>query len=250
MRSRALVAFALLLALPAVAQAQPAAAPAAPGGDPAVAGEAEPAPPASASVTASASVAVAPPPPQAASQYRPPPPLPYAPIPTEPPPRSRGFTFGGFLGGGQMQPDCEGDCEGLGGISIGGQLGGFAAPRLALLLDLWFVIGSKEQTYDTPPYQTSRGYIGVSMQYWLAPRFWIKGGFGSAKLATSLDGDVISRTESVLGLLGAAGFEILHDPRYSIDLSLRLGTEAYPRYDGTDDRLTTFSVDLAVNLFR
>jgi hypothetical protein len=260
MTSRSRLASALLaltasaaIASPALAQqaSAPGSAPAAPSADDAAAAPAAPADPAAAA--APPAEALAPPPvsaPPPPPQYRPAPPLPYLDVaPTEPADRRRGFMIGGFIGGGSMQPDCGSSesCDGLGGASLGGQLGGFVVPRFALLLDAWFLFSNE----DNSVYRTSRGYLGVSAAYWLSPRFWIKGGFGSAKLAISdEDGDVLSRSESVLGLLLAAGVELMHRDKVSIDLAFRLGTESYPNDYGDDARLTTFSFDVALNVFQ
>ena len=72
----------------------------------------------------------------------------------------------------------------------------------------------------------------VSLQYWLADQFWVKGGIGGGTidLSDTYTGATLGGTsESAIAFSGAAGFEIVQFYSFALDLQFRLAHVAYSR---------------------
>jgi hypothetical protein len=170
--------------------------------------------------------------------YGPPPPRYYV---SPPDPERHGLAIGFGFGIGGMDAD-SGDlrCDGCNGTPIAGGLefhiGAMINPRLAILFEL----SGTAQQLDADGVETlTQIMLMGAVQYWLTPMLWIKGGLGSSHLSLSYDDGYSSDSselDSGLGVMGAIGYEVLHSPRFAIDLSLRL---AAGTYEGLDDTINS-----------
>jgi opacity protein-like surface antigen len=135
-----------------------------------------------------------------------------------------GWNVGFGVGGGNLSCDGQG-CDGVTEAGSGNlHVGYMSRPRLAAVFDLWGMAHTENQL-------TVAHTIGtVGLRYWLAPRLWLQGGVGGAHASFHYKGalvDVSNRTESVLGVMGAVGFELIDRPDFAIDIQLRGGTGFY-----------------------
>jgi len=178
-----------------------------------------------------------------AQGYAPPPPPPpgyYAP-PAPPPMVRTGFTLGVGLGIGSLHlSDSFGEDDfGSGFFEL--HLGGMISPRLALLVELW---GSSHSNNEFNDEQLTQGNAGVALQGWVSPRLWLKGGIGSSRLEASDFGSVVAEAEGA-ALLLAVGYELLHHPRYALDLQFRTTFASYGE-DNAFGELETSSGSLQI----
>ena len=164
-----------------------------------------------------------------------------------PPPRDptrRGFTLGVGVGLGGMSSDsnltkcvnCNYDPI---AFAFDFHLGGMINPRLALLGEL-FING---QTIDAAGFNwLSQTLVVAALQFWITDEFWVKGGLGSANLTSHYDDGFYVADDTIdsgLGLLAAAGYEVLHSPWFSIDLQ---GLLASGNYNGIDEHVNTATI--------
>jgi hypothetical protein len=201
MRIRIPVVFLALVSMAGTVAAQGAPAPAPPPPAPA------PAPyPAPAPTPYPPAPAPAPYPPAPAPYPVPPPggyaPQPYyQPMPVAPGPQRDGVTVGLDLGLGFTNVSADGggsDSEGgLSGLNI--SLGGFISPTMAILVRISGTTfdGGFDQTFIS-------GFLGGTVQAWVAPRVFVGGGAGIGILTCSDCED----SETGLAVTGRAGFEI------------------------------------------
>jgi hypothetical protein len=149
-----------------------------------------------------------------------------------------GFVVGGGIGFGSI--DLEGpraSSGDLGSIFFHAHAGGMLTPRLALLVEVW---GSDHRTdrcsfdpdqlctlFFEPRGNVTQGNAGISAQYWLTPRFWLKAGFGTSRLTFRRDGRGAVEVARGGAFLAALGYELLHERYYAIDLALRFTGAGY-----------------------
>ncbi|HKE14748.1 MAG TPA: hypothetical protein VKB80_07785 [Kofleriaceae bacterium] len=167
-----------------------------------------------------------------------------------PPPDAarRGLTLGVGLGLGLMDSDSNlTDCFGCGddqplALALDAHLGVMLSPHLALLGEVfWQGQGVDGDTFD---------WIGQTMlmgaiQFWLTPQLWIKGGLGVASLTLHYE-DFDDELDTGVAVMGAAGFELLSSPWFSIDIQGRLASGSY---DGIDDHVNVGTVGLGFNWY-
>ena len=100
-----------------------------------------------------------------------------------------------------MSASCDG-CDIRASIGLDLHVGGMLSPRLALLFD-----ASGAASYTTAfvqtRYVTNLLYAGAA-QYWLLPRFWIKGGLGVARVVQS-DAPLFKTFQTETGSVPAGG---------------------------------------------
>ena len=176
----------------------------------------------------------------------PPPPEPPPPY-VAPPPVRRGLTLGVDLGIGSMEADsgpirCDG-CEGdRAAGSLGFWIGAMLDPRWALLFHGSFTGQALDDNGDETLINAT---ALVALKWWLSRRLWIKGGLGFASLTISgpFGDDLVA--EGGAGMLGA-GFEVVHAPRFSLDLSL---TATSSSYEAIDDTISTGILGVGLNWF-
>ena len=120
--------------------------------------------------------------------------------------------FGFGLGFGTADCDNCGDSES--GLAYDAHIGVFLNPRLALMFDLSGWYDSMNDVSLTLSSNT------LAAQYWVLPQVWVKGGIGMAR-ATISDSS-FSSDESGLGLTGGAGYEILQNGSFALDVGGRL----------------------------
>jgi hypothetical protein len=171
------------------------------------------------------------------AQYQAPPPGYYAPppgygggYPPPPPPRYRyhvyreGLVLGFALGGGGITGNCA---PGYCGGAIAGELhiGGMLNPRMALLFDLWGNARTIDGTGGDGTF--SQSFWTAALQYWVADIVWIKGGLGISHVTVDSDSQGNLDDETALGLVLAAGVEVLQVGNMALDLQFRFGHGFY-----------------------
>jgi len=126
------------------------------------------------------------------------------------------------------------------------QIGGMLNPRMALLGEITGNFQQLDSFGDEFLVQTQ---VMVALQYWLTPRFWIKGGIGGSILTVSYDDGVGAGSEDIdegLAIMGAAGYEIAAGRRFAVDLQLRIASGTY---DAIDRQIDTATIGIGVSWF-
>ena len=135
-----------------------------------------------------------------------------------------GWNFGVGLGGGEIScsgPGCD-DVTEAGSLHL--QVGRMLRPRLRAVLDIW---GMAHKEEDLTVHQS---IATAGLQYWIINRLWLRGGLGFARAGFEYDGelgDSEDETQTVIGVAGGIGFELLSRRTYALDLELRGGTGFY-----------------------
>jgi hypothetical protein len=168
-----------------------------------------------------------------------------------PDPTRRGLTLGFGVGLGAMDSDSSiTECVGCDfdpiALSFDFHLGAMLSPRLALLGEVYW----HGQTIDEDGFN----WLGQTMllgalQFWLTPQLWIKGGLGVASLTAHFDDGYYYDDDTLdtgVAVMGAAGFEILHSPWFSVDLQARLASGSY---EGIDEQVNVGTVGLGFNWY-
>lgn len=196
-----------------------------------------------------------PPPPQPRGAYPggygpPPPPQAYAPGGFF---SRRGLTMGLSLGAGGMGSDtgaieCQ-DCQGdpLAG-SFSFHIGAMLNPRLALVFEAWLTTKALDSVGFT---RVDQSMAMIAGQYWVTPRAWLKGGIGFSHLSLSYDDGFAVADEPVAdggALMGAAGYEVMAAPNFSVDVQLRLGVGTYEGV-GWSDQIQSGIIGVGINWF-
>lgn len=137
----------------------------------------------------------------------------------------RGWNLGVGFGGGEIScggPGCEGVTE-AGSVDL--QAGWMLRPRLRAVLDIW---GMAHREDDLKVNQT---IVTAGLQVWLLNRLWLRGGIGTARAAFTYDGSLgdteTDDAQTVLGMAGGIGFEVLSRRTLALDVELRGGTGFY-----------------------
>ena len=129
------------------------------------------------------------------------------------------------FGLGLSSLSCEGCDDSEGGLGLDFNLGGFINPRVAIMYD---VSGWYDSENDV---SASIMLHAAAVQYWVTPKFWIKGGAGVASARVSFDGN--SDSESGSGFGAGGGFEIVQSGNLAIDLSARFNRVSINDSSGT-----------------
>lgn len=172
---------------------------------------------------------------QAPGAYGPPrayqPPAPGPVMPTYTPPQvRRGFVFGFGIGGGSINVVDESGADGeeFDGASFEVHIGGMLSPRFALLGEVWGVVHHSDEdniAFNGETTLTHNIYV-LAAQYWISPRFWIKGGIGRASY--TLEDDIgVYEEEAGRAIMGGLGYELSHSRTFAIDIQLRFGVAEY-----------------------
>ena len=136
-----------------------------------------------------------------------------------------GLVLGGAIGPGVTSgPNCFSLCgfAGMGELHIGGMLN----PRLALVGD---VFAAARYWDDAVAGQTSAysSIWTIGLQYWATNIIWLKGGFGWSNLQINDENtpgvSYNFSDEWGLGIMGAAGIEVVQSYNFALDLQLRAG---------------------------
>lgn len=178
-----------------------------------------------------------------------------------PPPKAAkttrdGWNIGLSLGVGSMSSsageleciDCDSEPP---TIAFDLHVGTMVMPRMALQAEVWGQSRSLDAYGDASLGQTM---FMVALQYWLTPRFWIKGGLGIASLSVSYyDGvdDVSENVDNGSAVMGAIGYELISSRSFALDLQLKTGSGLYEG-DGpgdTGEDLSTGVLALGVNWY-
>jgi hypothetical protein len=155
-----------------------------------------------------------------------------------------GFLIGFSLGGGSVMPDCDG-CETKSGPALDIHVGGMLNEKLALMFDGTGITWSID---DPSGDATGNSTVSaVAVQYWPAPKFWVKGGAGFGSVGCS-DKDICGDTESGLGLMVGAGVELIQKGKFTLDLQGRLATYSVDD-EGESARINQFAITLGCNWY-
>jgi hypothetical protein len=145
---------------------------------------------------------------------------PYA-APPAPPAQRDGFLVGFSIGAGSMFAEDES----LNGVAFDFSIGGMLNPKLAIMYDASAVM-HPEDVGNGESYVFTSSFNTIALQSWVAPKVWLKGGLGFARVFVSGDGE--SETlENALGITGAAGYEIVQSRNFALDASVRLASGFY-----------------------
>ncbi len=139
---------------------------------------------------------------------------------------------------------CAG-CDAVAGtfdLHVGKMLSG----KLALQGELWFQGQNLEADGRA---SINQMMFTAAAQYWLHPRFWLKAGLGVANLTLSFDNGFQQENESLgtgTAFHVAAGFEIIHSRRFSLDALIKTGAGSY---SDRDETVSATSFNLGVNWY-
>jgi hypothetical protein len=130
-----------------------------------------------------------------------------------------GFLIGFALGGGALS--CK-DCASKAGPVVDFQVGLMVNDRLAIMLD-GMGMAVAESDNDFGDVTTTNGLATIAAQYWVADRFWLKGGIGAGTTRATSEGHELA-SDSGLAVMGAAGYELLQKGKLALDLQARFGS--------------------------
>lgn len=136
------------------------------------------------------------------------------------------FLLGGGLGVGGMSFSVDGNDAASYNDATGLQLafGGMVSPRFALGIDLTALFARDDMGPDE--LKVFERAIGAWARYWVIPRLWLGGGIASVRAGASSDLEDLPTYDGAQ-IHGAAGFEVLHEVHWSIDVQLRLAAAGY-----------------------
>lgn len=165
--------------------------------------------------------------------------------------RSNSLIFGFSLGLGGMSENGEDiECANCEYSSLSGQgsihLGGFIAPRFALMGELQANVQTLEAGGFEGDATLVQSALMLAGQFWLTPQLWIKGGIGFANLQVQDDYFGDSRPENGGAIMGAVGFEVFSTRRFAVDIQGRILNASY---DSLDSNVTSYSVGVGFNWF-
>lgn len=156
------------------------------------------------------------------------------------------FMLGGGLGLGGMAFSVDGNKEASYNDATGLQLafGGMVSPRFALGVDITWLFARDDGNGIDAELRVFERAIGAWARFWVLPRFWVGGGIASVRAGASYtDGEDLPTYDGAQ-LHGEAGFELLHQVHWSIDLSLRLAAAGYGDEADVNGSLASNSVAL------
>jgi len=159
----------------------------------------------------------------------------------------RGLTAGFGFGFGGMESndgpiECI-DCNDSVAGSFDGHIGVMLTPRFAVGLEVW---GSGQALDSAADASLVQVLVMGSAQWWATPRLWVKGGLGSAHLSMRFSDE--TRDELANGAAGmvAVGYELVHRPRFAMDVQLKGGVG---NYEGFGDRISQGTLQLGFRFF-
>ncbi len=182
------------------------------------------------------------------------PPPPSSEPPPPPPPSAfessvrHGLTLGFGAGIGSMESssgpiECDG-CEDSVSGSFDAHIGVMLSPRLSLQFEVWGAGQALDAEADTTLVQVLA--LGA-VQYWVTPRLWVKGGLGTAHLSMSYaDSETNDELDTGGAAMAAVGYELIHRPRFALDVQLRGGTGTY---DVIDDQISQGMLQFGLSWF-
>jgi hypothetical protein len=160
----------------------------------------------------------------------------------------RGLTAGLGFGVGGLSTDsgifdCTDCASRPAAFGFHGHLGIMLDHRLALSAEYWNQIQRLDYFGDAYGWQHM---VMGSLQHWLHPQVWIKGGLGIATLQVTYFDGFAEELNYGTALMAAAGYEFAFAPDFAIDVQLRLGTGMY-RY--VADRANTALIGIGIAWF-
>jgi len=175
----------------------------------------------------------------------------YGPPPPPPEPSRGNIILGGGIGLGtfavQVGDEEPEDYDDAFAYEL--RFGGMITPRVGLGIELfgW----SQDDTEDGgEEFDVFQRNIGAFVRWWALPRLWLQGGIASARVGANSDsfGDVSYKG---VGVSFGIGFEILHAPKYALDIGLRVAGAGYDTEDelGEDLKTNSAALGLAFNWF-
>lgn len=139
-----------------------------------------------------------------------------------------GFLFGFSIGGGSIS--CE-DCDGsASGPTLDLHIGTMVGEKMAVMFDGSGIAVSEEDDYGDKINETYT-VDTIALQYWVADRVWVKGGIGVAYTRWSCPDCADAYTNTGLGLMAAAGVELVQKGKFALDIQGRFLTSKHDLYD-------------------
>jgi hypothetical protein len=171
------------------------------------------------------------------AQYGPPPPPAYG-----PPPPARGYygpapgihrsglVLGGGIGPGAFNfSDCTG-CDSFGALALQLEIGGMVSPVVAVMFDY---SGHLHPTGDGNGTLVSSNLFDVAVRGFLGRIFWLEGGIGLGYISVTDSYGFSDSSDVGLGLMAAAGLEVLQTYNFALDLSLRISGARINEHPGS-----------------
>lgn len=146
---------------------------------------------------------------------------------------------------GHLALECDVGCEGTNeaaGVHL--SIGMMPSNRLGIVGDLWLT-GHREEEVTV-----MQGLLTVGPQVWLTDRLWARAGVGAARARVNYEGDIIDagvRSDTMLAVMGGAGFEVISRPNFALNLQLRAGNSFLSEFN--DTRIRSLAVGLGVSWF-
>ena len=161
-------------------------------------------------------------------------------VPAAPPP-ARTRLFGGLGAGvGLMGLACGPSCEGMDGAAgLSGHAGLLLGSGLVVLYDASLLVHLDDSALS--PVRVYYSTHLLSLQGWLAPRVWVRGGPGLGHLRVNHVGIGV-RSEMAPTLGGALGVEVARADPVVFEGILRVSAGFFDEDDGQDDAVYTLSV--------
>lgn len=117
-------------------------------------------------------------------------------------------------------------------------------PRLAIQGELWGQVRPIDA--DSGAY-VNQSMVLLALQYWLTPRFWVKGGIGYAGLSVNYNDGYEDRSDNIgegVGVMGAVGYELVSMRTFAFDLQLKSGMGSYEENNSEEVIATTLAVGI------
>ena len=174
-----------------------------------------------------------------------------SPVPAAKKKTRQGWNIGVSFGVGSLVSSIgEFDCVGCEteppALAFDLHVGSMIVPRLALQVEFWGQIRPLDRNGDSSIGQ--RMFL-LAAQYWITPRFWVKGGLGLAALTLNYYNgfeDVNEPLDSGSAFMAAIGYEIVRSSGFAFDIQLKTGSGMY---DARNEEVSAGVVALGVNWY-
>ncbi len=169
--------------------------------------------------------------------------------------RGGGLVWGISLGlGGMSSKDGPIECQSCSyspvAVEVDAHLGGMLSPRLALLFEMQGNVQTVEEVGGGEGSKTLAQFaLLAAAQYWVTPRFWLKGGLGFGTLSYNYNDSFGTQEEPIDdggAFLVGAGYEILSGRDFAVDLQ---GRYVVGSYDGINDQISSGTIGIGVNWY-
>ncbi len=171
--------------------------------------------------------------------------------------RTGRLALGFSIGLGAMHSNAAGDigcstCDyNPAAVEVDFHVGGMLSPQFALLFEMQGNLQTVDQNNAGGTASLSQGTAMIAGQYWLSPRFWLKGGIGVAHLSYDFtdqygNSQGSQSIDNGAAIMGAIGYELYSTREFAVDLQGRLIEGSYKTID---DQITSATVGLGFNWY-